>query len=384
MTAIEPDDGGERRGLESAAVHRLRVPMSGSYGSAHHRDFTEMESTLVTVSGDGVRGIGTADATPGYSLQTHDGIESSLLDDLLPELFDRNPTHPNGMSDAFAAVDGAQNAKCALESAFLDWHCKRAGTSLTGLLYGRRRDRVPLNGWVGIGDPEAMADEAAAWRDRGYVSLKIKLDGDPETDIERVAAVCDRVGDTVAVRADVNEGYTVDEAVRVARAIESYPVVHLEQPIPADDVDGLCEVNGATETTIMADEAIKTERDAFEVIRRGAAGRIKVKALRMGGVLPTRRVLDAAAVAGVSCVVGHGFGLSPATSVEVALAATHDNVYGALESVGPLKMADEPFSTLDVEGGSAAVPTATGIGIGLDDERLSEFAVRSTRYDPSP
>jgi muconate cycloisomerase len=369
-------------GIESATLHRLRVPMSGSYGSAHHRDFTEIESTVVTLSGDGHRGVGTADATPGYSLQTHDEIESSLLEDLLPELFDRRPTTPNGMTDAFDAVDGGQNAKCALESAFLDWLCKRSGESLSDLLYGRRRDRVPLNGWVGIDDPEAMADDAAAWRDRGYTSLKMKLDGDPETDVERVAAVTDRVGDTVAVRADVNEGYDVDEAVRVARAIESYPVVHLEQPVPAENLDGLRAVNEATETTIMADEAIKTERDAFEVLRRGAAGRIKVKALRMGGVLPTRRVLDAAAVAGVSCVVGHGFGLSPATSVEVALAATHDNVFGPLESVGPLKMAAEPFSTLDVGDGSVAVPTGPGIGVDLDDDRLEEFLVRSRTYGP--
>jgi muconate cycloisomerase len=369
--------------LESASVHRLRIPMSGSYGSAHHRDFTEMESTLVTVAGEGVRGVGTADATPGYSLQTHDDIESSLLEDLLPELFDRQPTDPNGMTDAFAAVPGAQNAKCALESAYLDWLCRRSGESLADLLYGRRRERVPLNGWVGIDDPAAMADDAAAWRDRGFTSLKMKLDGDPETDVERVAAVCDRVGDAVAVRADVNEGYDVDEAVRVARAIESYPVVHLEQPVPGADLDGLRAVNEATETTVMADECIETERDAFEVIRRGAAGRIKVKALRMGGVLPTRRVLDAAAVAGVSCVLGHGFGLTPATSAEVALAVTHDNVFGPLESVGPLKMAAEPFSTLDVSSGSVAVPSGPGLGVELDAERLEEFATRSLTYEQS-
>jgi L-alanine-DL-glutamate epimerase-like enolase superfamily enzyme len=369
--------------LESATVHRLRVPMSGSYGSAHHRDFTEMESTLVVVEGAGRRGIGTADATPGYSLQTHDGIESSLLEDLLPELFEATVSTPNDLRDALGTVDGGMNAKCALESAVLDWLCRRDDESLSDLLYGRRRDRVPLNGWVGIDDPEAMADDAAGWRDHGYTSLKMKLDGEPEVDVERVAAVCDRVGDDVAVRTDVNEGYTVEESIRVARKLEAYPVVHLEQPVPSGDLDGLRRVTESTETAIMADECIHTARDAFEVISRGAADRIKLKALRMGGVFPTRRVLDAAAVADVSCVVGHGFGLTPATSAEVGLAATHDNVFGPLESVGPLKMADEPFSPLDVSEGSVTVPTGPGLGTTLDDARLDEFAVRSRAFEPA-
>ena len=369
-------------GLESAAVHRLAVPLAGSYATAHHRDFTEMESTLVTVTGDGVRGVGTADATPGYSLQTHDEIAASLLDDLLPALFAADPDHPNGMLDAFGEVPGAPNAKFALETAWLDWFCKRSGDALSDLLYGRRRDRVPLNGWVGIDDPEAMADEAADWRDRGYTSLKMKLSGDPEADVDRVAAVCDRVADSVAVRTDVNQGYDIETAIDVARALESYPVVHLEQPVPKEDIEGLRRVTEATETPIMADECIVTARDAFEVLRLGAADRMKLKALRMGGVLPTRRALDAAAVAGVSCVLGHGFGLTPATGAEVALAATHDNVWGPIESVGPLKMAAEPFSSLDVRDGSVAVPTDAGLGVELDDDRLSEFAQYERTYRP--
>jgi L-alanine-DL-glutamate epimerase-like enolase superfamily enzyme len=355
--------------------------MSGSFGSAHHRDFTEMESTLVVVEGDGVRGVGTADATPGYSLQTHDEIESSLVESLLPTLFDAAPDHPNGMLDAVGGVDDAVNAKCALESAYLDWYGRREEKSLPTLLHGPRRDSVPLNGWVGIDDPEAMAEDAAGWMERGYSSLKMKLDGNPDTDLERVDAVCDRVGDDVAVRTDVNEGYTVEEAIRVARELESYPIDHLEQPVSRSDLDGLKRVTESAETTIMADECIVTEGDVFEVLSRGAADRIKVKILRMGGVLPTRRVLDAAAVAGVECVLGHGFGLTPSTAAEVSLAAAHDNVYGPLESVGPLKMADQPFSALDISGGSVATPTGAGLGVTLGDARLDDFAVRSRTVD---
>jgi len=338
--------------IDSVTVSRLQVPMNASYGSAHHHDFTTMESVLVVVEGEGRRGIGTADATPGYSRQTHGDIEEVLVTDLAPVLLDDPPDHPNALLDQFATVADAPNSKCALETAVLDWYCRGMDRRLVDALFGARRERVALNGWIGIDDPMEMATAARRLRNRGYESLKIKLDGDPATDVDRVATVCAALSDDgLDVRADVNGAYDVETAIRVARELESYPLVHLEQPIPKDDVDGLAAVTAATTTTIMADECILTPADAFEILRREAADRIKIKILRMGGVLQTRQVLSAAALAGVSCVLGHGFGLTPATSAECQLAAAHDNVFGAVESVGPLKMQTEPFTDLRFAGG---------------------------------
>ncbi|RLM53426.1 hypothetical protein DVK02_13090 [Halobellus sp. Atlit-31R] len=371
--------------IESVRVVRLSVPMSGSFGSAHHRDFTTMESVLVVLdTGDGVRGVGTADATPGYSVQTHDDIEASLRSEILPSLLGDPPAHPNGLLACLAQFETAPNAACAVEMAYLDAYCRRRGERLTDLLWGTTRRQLPLNGWVGIGDPGQMADDARSWKERGYESLKIKLSGEPIRDIERVRAVCKAVGDSVAVRADVNAGYTVDEAIRVARAVEDLPVVHLEQPVAKADLDGLARVTAATSTSIMADECIITPADALDVIRREAADRIKIKILRMGGVLRTRQVLDAAALAGVECVLGHGFGLTPATSAELQLAAAHDNVFGPVESVGPLKMTGEPFDSLTIEAGRATLPDGPGLGIELreGEDALDEYATSAWRITP--
>jgi L-alanine-DL-glutamate epimerase-like enolase superfamily enzyme len=380
-----PDDGppagpGPTLDLTGARVLRLSVPMHGSFGSAHHRDFSTMTSTAVLLeSRAGVVGVGTADATPGYSVQSHDAIAASLREDVLPALLADPPAHPNALLDRLAPFADAPNACCAAELAFLDAHGRASDRRLADLLGGARRETVPLNGWVGIDDPEAMAADATDWADRGFESLKIKLAGEPGRDVERVAAVCDAVGDRVAVRADVNAGYTVEEAVEVAQAVETYPLVHLEQPVAKDDLDGLAAVTAATSTPIVADECILTPAEAFEVLRRRAADRIKVKALRMSGVLRTRQVLDAAALAGVECVLGHGFGLTPATSAELQLAAAHDNVFGGVESVGPLKMREEPFDSLAIEGGRATLPTGPGLGTPLREDDLDEFVVDSWR-----
>lgn len=382
MAPEEPPAADDGFAVESARVVRLSVPMSGSFGSAHHRDFTTMESVLVVLeTTGGVRGVGTADATPGYSVQTHDAIEESLRTDVLPALVEAQPSNPNDLLACLARFAGVPNAACAVELAYLDAYCRDRDERLSDLLWGTTRDRVPLNGWVGIDDPESMADDARTWRDEGFESLKIKLAGEPDCDIDRVRAVCAAVGDDVAIRADVNAGYTVEEAVRVARAVEELPLVHLEQPVSKTDLEGLARVTASTTTPIMADECIVTPSDAYEVLRRGAADRIKVKILRMGGVLRTRQVLDAAALAGVECVLGHGFGLTPATSAELQLTAAHDNVFEPVESVGPLKMSGEPFERLHIDDGMATLPTGPGLGTPLVEETLETYATSSWRLD---
>lgn len=364
--------------VNSADVHRIEVPMSSSFGSAHHENFAAMESVIVILTDEeGNRGIGTADATPGYSLQTHEEILSSLTEKLLPEIVRSQPANPNELLELFNSVSESYNAKCAAEMAFLDLYSQRRGHPFGDVIGGVTQEYVPLNGWVGIDTPENMAAGARRWRDKGYQSLKIKLSGDPETDIERVHAVCDSVGDDVDVRADANTAYDVDTAIEVAQELEAYPLEHLEQPVSMDNINDLAAVTKATSTPIMADESITSVRDVYNILCCNAADRIKIKILRIGGVLRTWQALDITAAANVPCVVGHGFGLLPATSAELQLTAAHSNIHGGVEAVGMLKMAKQPFtSSIEIADGSASVPKEAGLGVNLTGN-IDQFSVSS-------
>lgn len=58
----------------------------------------------------------------------------------------------------------------------------------------------------------------------------------------------------------------------------------VEQPVPAADLDGLEFVTRSVSTPILADEAVFSERDAAEIIRRGAANLINIKLMKTGGI----------------------------------------------------------------------------------------------------
>lgn len=359
------------------------MPLAGTFRSAHHPDLTAIESVLVVLeSGDGRRGIATVDAVPGYSSVAPETTADQLATALLPVVLERAFDNPNELKRHLDGVDAGANAKQAIETAFIDLYCTGRGDTIADYLGGRLEDTVALNAWVGFDEPTAMAEAAQAWVDRGFSSMKIKLEGDAETDIQRVRAVFDAVGDEAAIRADANEAYDLETAIEVAATLEAYPLVHFEQPIPAADLDGLKRLTESTSTPIMADECVTDLAQVCRILDRGAADRLKLKILRLGGLLNTRIALDYAQVEGVSCVVGHGFCLSPAASAELQLVATHGNVYGAAETVGPLKVPDEPFEPeLDLSGGAVTLPETPGLGVELADGQLSRFQLDERRVE---
>lgn len=360
--------------IESATLYRLNVPMKTSYRAAIH-DFSVMDSVLICLqSADGTRGIGTADPSPGYSRQTTVDIWKALSESVLPLLLNEQPDNPSEAASVLNQIDDHENATCAAEMACLDLYGRLHGKPVSTYLGGRKRKQENLNAWVGIDDPTAMAEEAAQWCDRGFQSLKLKLSGDSQTDIARVRTVADRVGDAMQIRADVNGAYDKETAISVVEELEDVPLSHLEQPVPQDDLDGLQAVTESSSTAVMADECLTSFERVREVIDREAADRLKLKPLRLGGFMETKKVLEAASERNMDCVIGHGFGLSPATSAEIQLTISHENIFRPIESVGFLKMENEPFdATFVYESGEVKASTDHGLGITVVEGELSEY-----------
>ena len=367
--------------IRTTEVHRLCVPLNRTYeisdGAASRMDVL----LAVVTTADGTRGIGTADPALGHATpQSPDEIYTSLVEHLMPELVGETPPNPNQLRKRLDTFDGEENAQCAAEMAYLDAYCRQRDQSLAAFLGGTLREEERLNGWVGIGNPEEMVTKTEQLYDQGFRSIKAKLSGDVNRDMARVEALNEAFGERMQIRLDANEGYPdANTAIAAATRMEEYPIAHLEQPIPREDIDGLARVTAATSLPVMADEPIMHSTDGYRFLKADAANRLKFKILKSGGVLAARRGLDMAAAAGVHCVVGHGFCSAPSACAEIQLTATHENVFRPIETVGTLKMADEPFTARpDMTDGTAEVPDTVGIGTELDEDRLEEFSVEAT------
>jgi L-alanine-DL-glutamate epimerase-like enolase superfamily enzyme len=226
-----------------------------------------------------------------------------------------------------AAVAGNHGAKAAVDVALHDLAARRRGISLP-LLLGTTRHVVDTDVTLAAGDPAALSAAAEQRRAEGFGVLKMKVGTDAATDVSRVLAAREAVGADVTLRLDANQGWTPREAVRVIRALEDAgaDVELVEQPVRADDLDGLAWVRDRVNTPVMADESVYGVSDLLEVIRRRAADMVNVKLAKCGGISAARTLIELAHAQRMGVIVGSmmetHLGIGAAASVAAAYGTT--------------------------------------------------------------
>ena len=278
------------------------------------------------------------------------------------------------------ALKGRVWTKAAVTNALYDLHAKAIGVPIADLLGGQLLQRVPVIGpVVGIMTPDAMATEAAAQSKAGFLAIKIKVGETVEADIDRVAAVRAAIGESISLRVDANDHYCPADAIRFTRAIERYRPEHIEQPVARHDMLGLAEVRRSVGVPIMTDDMVATPYDAMNVIRLGAADRVKVKVTKHG-FDGARAICAMLSSAGLTPVLGHVFEMGLAAIAEAQFAACTPGLAMPCEigSMAPMGThADIVTNDLRSVPGYMTVPTGLGLGADVDWRRVRRGASES-------
>lgn len=267
-----------------------------------------------------------------------------------------------------SALPGATSAKSAVDVALHDAWGKLAGAPLAALLGG---DPDGLSGaWmrndmtVSLESPEAMARHAVEAAAAGYRILKIKLGTDAVADRRRLDAVLAAVPDA-RLRLDANQGWSVDQAVRMLTRMErdELPVDVVEQPVSRHDLAGMRTVRRAIATPIMADESVWNLDDTLRVLDAEAADMINIKLANTGGIGQAMAIADAAGQAGVDCMVGSM--MEPKISITAAahLAFAHPAVT-MIDLDSPAWFgSDLPAGGIVLDGGRLSLLPGPGLGL---------------------
>jgi muconate cycloisomerase len=364
--------------IERVEVLGVAVPLVGEFKNAYmSKSVVKSAIVRITATG-GAIGLGNIDPTPGYSKENTEDHLRVLHQKLAPLLIGMDPTNVHRILQKIEpAVPDFLDSKAAIEMACVDLSARVAGMPVYTYLGGAVKDTLLFNAWIGILTPEAAVKETMDWKRRGFRSAKIKVGGNIEADRDRIKAVREAVGPDFHIRIDANAGYDADTSIKLAKMVAPYKLQLFEQPVPADDIAGMARVRreaNAVGLPVMADESVLDHASLIRIIKMDAADIVKVKVMKQGGFLNTRRMIATAEAAGIRCVVGHGFGLGVNTMAEIMLAATSNNVIDGLECVGPLKTKDDIVThKLDLSSGSLALPPGPGLGVVLDDAKLAQY-----------
>jgi L-alanine-DL-glutamate epimerase-like enolase superfamily enzyme len=252
---------------------------------------------------------------------------------------DLNPLNTEYALEELARLtETTPSALCAFDLAFHDLLGLAAGLPLHRLL-GGYRNRIQTSATVGVAPVKETVELARNRAQQGFRILKIKGGLDPEEDVQRVQAVYQALP-TFTLRLDADQGYTVRQALDVARALAG-KLEMLEQPTPATDLDGLREVTKHSPVEILASESVTGPASALEIAAQRAADGLCVKLVTCGGLRCARQVDTIARAAKMSTMVScvHEPALLIAAGLSFALSSPNVR-YGDLD--GHLDLVSDP------------------------------------------
>ncbi len=359
--------------IQRIEIIAIRLPLHDPFVISY-ATYEDMPSVIVKLTTDtGFVGYGEAVADEHVTGESREGTFAVLEHTLAPAVIGLDPAEFERLHTVMdEAIYGVPAAKAAIDIACMDAVGKSLAIPAYQLLGGRYHDRFPVTHVLSIGEPEAMADEAAARIEEGYRSFKMKVGTVPSEDVKRIRAVRERVGDEIAIRVDVNQGWKNSAAtLQAMKNLESCQLDWLEQPVLADDIDGLAEVKAKCATPLMADESLRGFTQMREIIAKRAADKVNIKLMKCGGMYPAMKLAHMAEMAGIDCQVGSMVESSIGSAAGFHVAFSQ-RMITSVELTGPLKFSkdignlkyDVPFIRLNEQ---------PGLGIDIDEKVLEEL-----------
>lgn len=365
-----------------AKIEKIEIHMADLKPKVKRTDaiqsFVSQETPIVTITdSDGAVGIGYS-----YTIGTGGSSVIRLLaDHLAPILIGEDADCIEALwrkmeFHTHATTIGAITALAiaAVDTALWDLRAKKQGLPLWKLA-GGASDRRPLytteGGWLHI-PAEALVEDALAAKEKGFSGSKVKI-GKPHgsEDYARLSAVRQAVGPGFEIFTDCNQGFTVDEAIRRAERLRELDLGWIEEPLPADDIDGHVRLNRSTSTPIAVGESLYSIRHFREYMQKGACSIVQVDVARIGGITPWLKVAHAAEAFDMP--------VCPHFLMELHVSLTCAVPNGKYVEYIP-QLDSLTASGLVIEDGMALAPSTPGIGIDWDWDAvkaavLPEFSV---------
>jgi L-Ala-D/L-Glu epimerase len=204
-------------------------------------------------------------------------------------------------------------ALAALEMAFLD-AATRERKMPFWKVFGSRPRMLKTDMTVVLGDVTEAETATHEILRRGIRSFKVKIGGDFDRDLKRVATVV-RVAGKCPVYLDANQGFTAVQTLKFLKELTRLKIkpVLIEQPVSKADWEGLAKVTRESKTLVCADESVSSLQDAKRLIKTRAAGAINVKFMKTG-VREAYEIACLAKRSGIKLMIG--------TMMETPLAVT--------------------------------------------------------------
>ncbi|MFT3277482.1 muconate cycloisomerase family protein [Klebsiella pneumoniae] len=324
---------------------------------------------------DGICGIGEATTIGGlsYGVESPEAISSAITHYLTPLLKGQPADNLNALTARMnGAIKGNTFAKSAIETALLDAQGKALGLPVSALLGGALQTALPVLWTLASGDTaKDIAEGEKLLAEGRHRAFKLKIGArELATDLRHTRAIVEALGDRASIRVDVNQAWDAATGAKGCRELAAMGVDLIEQPVSAHDNAALVRLSQQIETAILADEAVPTAYDGYQLAQQGFTGAYALKIAKAGGPNSVLALARVAQAAGIGLYGGTMLEGTVGTVASLHAWSTLPLQWGT-EMFGPLLLKDDIVSVpLTFADGQVALPQTPGLGVELDEDKL--------------
>lgn len=354
--------------IKSVRGDHYSIPLPVVLSDSTHGDMASFELMTARITdSDGHEGLGYTYTLGGGARAIH----SVIATDIAPFLIGREADRIEEIWKAlwwnlhYAGRGGlVMHALSAVDIALWDLLGKRTGLPLWRLLGGADPRVKAYAGGIDLmftlDDLLAQADDNLG---KGFRALKMKVGRDSlREDVERVRAMRGHLGPDFPLMVDANMRWTVDEAIRAARAFREFDLVWLEEPTIPEDFAGHGRVLAQGGVPISAGENLHTLYDFQHLLAANGVSYVEPDVSNCGGVTVWMKVARLGEARNLP-VTSHGV-----HDIHVQLLGAIPNAsYLEVHGFGLERFITEPLAIVD---GFATAGERPGHGISFDWQGL--------------
>ncbi len=292
----------------------------------------------------------------------------------------------------FARGGIMMGAMSGIDMALWDLKGKVLGLSVSELMGGRYRDVVPCyaTGMYFQDLPEnellpLLVKEAKGYANEGFAAMKIKVGKNPNFDEKLIIAMREALPST-QLMADSNHAYDLPEAIKIGRVLDKQNYVWFEEPLSPEHGNLFKQLHEKLDLTIATGECEQTRFGFMKLIESGGVSLLQPDLAYCGGPSEALKIRTLASANGINCIP-HVWGtmLNFAAATHFLASAYHEPGRAEPKSLfleydrteNPLR--DELYDiAIEVQNGSARVPTTPGLGVKIDIQAMKQFDINNT------
>jgi len=283
----------------------LRAPLKNPFITSLRRVDALEDLVVIIECDDGSVGYGEGAPTPVITGETM-GSMVAAIEYIKPHIIGKEIEDLESILNlVYSLILKNTTAKSTLEIALYDLKAKASKLPLYRML-GGTKTHFNTDITISMGEIDKMIADSQDAVALGYDTLKIKIGDNPRKDVDRVVAIHAALDKGIKLRLDANQGWSAEESVELLHALEKQNIIaeFIEQPVAADDIEGLKYIKERVQTPLLADESIFSLKDARKLLEMEAIDYVNIKLAKTAGITQALELADLSASFGVKCMIG--------------------------------------------------------------------------------